>query len=237
MNSPGLVHQNGPTLSAREQEFVARATGTPLLQLDQKKQHHQRPKSAGLVGAIEAREKEKQNMLRGASGLLVQNAVQQRQQQAMQQHMRQGSFGNMNMQMQQNMGMPGMAMGLPLPQQQFMVQPLPPQGAPSMYNFATSPMPAQQLPQGPPSMFNFPTQAPPSTQGYFSHSQQLPSPGFSTPTLGRNSPQQFLGGGPQTFASQQMLPQQPLAPQPYGASWDAQQAAQQQQRRHDMGRR
>ncbi|KAF2756675.1 hypothetical protein EJ05DRAFT_72291 [Pseudovirgaria hyperparasitica] len=135
LNPQGLVNTESAKLSAREQEYVARATGTPLIELDQTKQL-QRPKSSGLVGAIEAREREKRDILqsRSSSGTLVQNALQQRQQQmlqqqqhAMQQHMRANSLGNMSMLMQQNPAM--MNMGVPVQQQPFSPQPfIPPYG-------------------------------------------------------------------------------------------------------------
>jgi len=67
-------------LSAREQEHVARMTGQPLVNMAGNK----KPANAGLVGAIETREKERQQMQHGINNQAVQRAIQ-RQQQAMQQ--------------------------------------------------------------------------------------------------------------------------------------------------------
>ena len=67
-------------LSAREQEHVARVTGSPLINVPSN------PKKGlpgtGLIGAIEAREKEKKDIKEGLSGQMVQHAIAQRQQQA-----------------------------------------------------------------------------------------------------------------------------------------------------------
>ena len=64
-------------LSAREQEHVARVTGSPLITVPR-----QSSQGGGLIGAIEAREREKKEMKEGLSGQMVQNAIVQRQQQA-----------------------------------------------------------------------------------------------------------------------------------------------------------
>lgn len=66
-------------LSAREQELVARATGSPLINVatNAKRQTQQ---SAGLIGTIEAREREKRDIKEGLSGQSVQHAIAQRQQ-------------------------------------------------------------------------------------------------------------------------------------------------------------
>ncbi|RDW78357.1 hypothetical protein BP5796_06209 [Coleophoma crateriformis] len=63
-------------LSAREQEHVARVTGQPLINMASNK-----PTSpgVGLVGAIDLREKEKQQMKQGLTSQAVQNAIAQRQ--------------------------------------------------------------------------------------------------------------------------------------------------------------
>lgn len=65
-------------LSAREQEHVARITGTPLVSMASS--NSAPPPGGGLVGAIEAREREKQQMKQGYSGQAVQQAINQRQQ-------------------------------------------------------------------------------------------------------------------------------------------------------------
>ena len=76
------------TLSAREQEHVARVTGQPLINMAGNKQSA----GAGLVGAIETREKEKLQMKQGINSQAVQNAIAQRQSHGIhQQHPEQSS--------------------------------------------------------------------------------------------------------------------------------------------------
>ena len=67
-------------LSAREQEHVARVTGSPLINMASNPR--QAPPGSGLIGAIEAREREKKEIKEGLSGQMVQHAIAQRQQQA-----------------------------------------------------------------------------------------------------------------------------------------------------------
>ena len=67
-------------LSAREQEHVARITGSPLINIGSNPK--QILPGSGLIGAIEAREKEKKDIKEGLSGQMVQHAIAQRQQQA-----------------------------------------------------------------------------------------------------------------------------------------------------------
>lgn len=73
-------------LSAREQEYVARVTGTPLIAMAGNKSDAQ-PKS-GLVGAIQHREKERAQMKQGVSGQAVAHAIDQRQREQNQQAQR-----------------------------------------------------------------------------------------------------------------------------------------------------
>lgn len=75
-----LVMDYSSTLSAREQEHVARVTGGPLINVNERSKTPD--PSIGLIGAIEAREQEKRNIKEGVSGHLVQAAIAQRQQQA-----------------------------------------------------------------------------------------------------------------------------------------------------------
>ena len=65
-------------LSAREQEHVARITNSPLISMTTN--GRQVSPSGGLIGAIEAREREKKEMKEGLSGQMVQHAIAQRQQ-------------------------------------------------------------------------------------------------------------------------------------------------------------
>ncbi|KAI4187194.1 MAG: hypothetical protein L6R41_002962 [Letrouitia leprolyta] len=94
MNSPADVSAH---LSAREQEHVARVTGSPLINMAANSPRPgQGPPGGGLVGAIEAREKEKREIREGVSSHMVQHAIAQRQQhnqaQQQQQQQRQQSF-------------------------------------------------------------------------------------------------------------------------------------------------
>lgn len=64
-------------LSAREQEVVARMTGGPLLSNVNQKNRTPDP-NVGLIGAIEARDQEKENIKRGLQGKMLQAALDQR---------------------------------------------------------------------------------------------------------------------------------------------------------------
>ncbi|KAL5046390.1 hypothetical protein BDW71DRAFT_214644 [Aspergillus fruticulosus] len=67
-------------LSAREQEHVARMTGSSFFNLSGDKQKTPPPVNPmGLVGAIDAREQEKRLMKEGMSNQMVQHAIAQRQ--------------------------------------------------------------------------------------------------------------------------------------------------------------
>ncbi|OQN95610.1 hypothetical protein B0A48_18315, partial [Cryoendolithus antarcticus] len=77
--------QQAANLSAREQMHVARATGTPLLDMsnDTIKQRQQDEALPGLVGAIGAREREKAALNKAGSNrssMVVENAIRARQQ-------------------------------------------------------------------------------------------------------------------------------------------------------------
>jgi CCR4-NOT transcriptional complex subunit CAF120 len=69
------------SLSAREQEHIAKMTGQPLVNMAQN--NNRLSMGGGLIGAIEAREKDKQQMKAGINSQAVQHAIAQRQQQAM----------------------------------------------------------------------------------------------------------------------------------------------------------
>ena len=77
-------------LSAREQEHVARVTNSPLINMAGNNKKNL-PQGGGLIGAIEAREKEKREIKQGLSGQMVQHAIHQRQQQSQGQQQRQPS--------------------------------------------------------------------------------------------------------------------------------------------------
>ncbi|APA06465.1 hypothetical protein sscle_02g012350 [Sclerotinia sclerotiorum 1980 UF-70] len=75
-------------LSAREQVFVAKMTGGPLIAMA-KDNNKNNIVSAGLVGAIDSREKEKQYVKQGVNSQSVQHAIALRQQQLAQQQLEQ----------------------------------------------------------------------------------------------------------------------------------------------------
>lgn len=80
-------------LSAREQEHVARMTGSSFFNLsanNTKPVTHVDP--AGLVSAIDAREREKKSMKEGMSNQMVEYAIAQRQQQVQQQQQQQAQM-------------------------------------------------------------------------------------------------------------------------------------------------
>lgn len=64
-------------LSAREQEVVARMTGSPLISNVNQKNRTPDP-NVGLIGAIEARSQEKENIKKGLQGKMLEAAIDQR---------------------------------------------------------------------------------------------------------------------------------------------------------------
>ncbi|KAI0139335.1 hypothetical protein GGR57DRAFT_509618 [Xylariaceae sp. FL1272] len=80
----GQATPNASHLSAREQEHVARVTGQPLINIAGNK-IPAAAQGAGLVGAIEAREREREQMKHGFSGQAAQQVIEQRQQHQQQQ--------------------------------------------------------------------------------------------------------------------------------------------------------
>jgi hypothetical protein len=68
------------SLTPRGQEHIARVTGQPVINMAQN--NNRQALGGGLVGVIEAREKEKQQMKQGINSQAVQQAIAQRQQQA-----------------------------------------------------------------------------------------------------------------------------------------------------------
>ncbi|KAH6682275.1 SKG3 protein [Plectosphaerella plurivora] len=201
----------GSNLFAREQEQIARMTGGPLVSMGGGRGGPQQAPSGGLVGAIDVRERERQQMKQGVNSQAVQHAINQRQQhqhnmqqqqyhqqqqQQMQYHQQQQQ--QQAMYQQQNMGRGGgpgpgpYGPPRPHPQQQYGAPMSPGHGA-----FPRGqPMQGQQMQmpmrQGPP-----------------------PSPGFMPPQG------QFMGGGPR--------PQSPGGM--YGGRGGAPQQQQQQQGR------
>ncbi|KAI0545776.1 hypothetical protein F4679DRAFT_588237 [Xylaria curta] len=79
----GQQSQGESHLSAREQEHVSRVTGSPLINMAGNKNTSQA--GSGLVGAIEVREREREQMKHGWASQAAQNAIQRQQQQQQQQ--------------------------------------------------------------------------------------------------------------------------------------------------------
>ncbi|KAI0459595.1 hypothetical protein F5B21DRAFT_511275 [Xylaria acuta] len=80
----GQQSQGESHLSAREQEHVSRITGSPLINMAGNKNAPQA--GGGLVGAIEVREREREQMKHGWTSQAAQNAIQRQQQQTYQQY-------------------------------------------------------------------------------------------------------------------------------------------------------
>ncbi|THC93917.1 hypothetical protein EYZ11_006599 [Aspergillus tanneri] len=74
-------------LSAREQEHVARMTGSSFFNISSEKKQETKVNPMGLVGAIDAREREKKGIMEGMSNQMVQHAIAQRQHHFQQQQM------------------------------------------------------------------------------------------------------------------------------------------------------
>ncbi|KAH7170846.1 PH domain-containing protein [Dactylonectria macrodidyma] len=183
------------SLSAREQEQVAKMTGTPLISMAGNQR--QQGQGSGLVGAIEAREMEKQYMKQGVSSQ-VQQAINQRQQQqtnaykqqlAQQQRMAQQQMAQQQQQMAQQQQM--MAQQQAYQQQQMMAErsmspqpPYSPMGrgggpgpySPGPYSPGGPPYGGQQLGYG---------QPPQAAYGQPSFSRPLQSPQFMPPPQGQ----------------------------------------------------
>ncbi|EMD94049.1 hypothetical protein COCC4DRAFT_58544 [Bipolaris maydis ATCC 48331] len=245
-----LLEQRPTTLSAREQEQVARMTNTPLLDLSQnsKKSQQQEPPT-GLTGLIDNREKERaaSKINRNSYSATMQVEIdrrtlqnqqrqimeaQQRQQMMMQQHMQQ--------QMQQQYAMaqstyaPSM-MGTPSGMAAPSVMGTPSvMGAPSVMGLPTGPA----TPSGASVMgYSTPNQMHSmyqQQQQYFPQQVSTPYmqvPGaWTTPTgqmpQGQYFPQQPMQGYSNVSQQQQQQQQQQAPTQAYGASFDqAQEAA------------
>ncbi|KAJ4345785.1 uncharacterized protein N0V89_011920 [Didymosphaeria variabile] len=198
-----LIDQRPTSLSAREQEQVARITNTPLLDLSKKNKKEQKPSSAGLTAYIDYREKEKAaaKSNRGTSAAM-QTEIDRRMMAAQQRQMMEMQHMGQQAQIGQPMAMTPSGYATP----NMMATP---QGYPQAYAYST-PQQMQQMYQ---------------QQGYFPQ-QMTPMPGpmpggWGTPSPQSMPPQYFMQ---QPQQQQQQYQQQP-ATQPYGASFDQAQAA------------
>lgn len=86
----GGQHLGESPLSAREQEHVSRVTGSPLINMVGNKNASQA--GGGLVGAIQVREHEREQMKHGYTSQAAQNAIQRQQQQQLQQQQHQQTY-------------------------------------------------------------------------------------------------------------------------------------------------
>ena len=200
-NAANLQGDYSANLSAREQEHVARVTGSPLINMAGKS-GKQTPQGGGLVGAIEAREQEKKDIRQGMSNQAVQHAIAQRQQHGQGSQSRQQSYNAPTPQMH----VPGQWPQTPsvYAQTPGQYQPGPGYGQ-AQYGYG---MPQQQ-----PQTYNQPQYASqtrqqqgtaPATQQYVQN-QQVASPYQQQFQQFQQTPQQY----PQTaFQQQQALRQQ-----------------------------
>ena len=184
-------------LSAREQEHVARVTGSPLINV----KANQKPTSTGqgLIGAIEAREREKKDIKEGLSGQMVQHAIAQRQQLAQQQQLQP------DQQQQIRSSYASSQQGFPSPSPQLHFPGQYPQTPQTLYgNWASPGAPQQQY-------FAQGQQQAPYNQAWMSPSHQAYwSAGFSQPLTQQQQMQQY-----QAQQSQQSQQGQPYQQQGY----------------------
>lgn len=83
-----ILGTNKPTtLSAREQENIARATGTPLIDLTKNAKDTQRPSPAGLVGYVEQRNEQRALAKQNVASAAVQAEIERRKMEAQRQQM------------------------------------------------------------------------------------------------------------------------------------------------------
>lgn len=198
-------------LSAREQEHVARVTGSPLIALNTAK--HAPSPSQGLIGAIDTREKERAQMKAGYSSQTVAQAIDQRQRDQNQQAQRAAQAAYAQQQQQQAQQQAQFAAQQQQQQAQFAPQQRymgdPPQGNQRYAHQQVQQAPGPgSRPQMMPQQGSFSNGAPGPQQGYPQgggggwpgnvphrppqHQQQQPgqsqSPGFQAPPQGQYTP-------------------------------------------------
>lgn len=212
-NTANLIGDYSANLSAREQEHVARVTGSPLISMAGKS-GKQTPQGGGLVGAIEAREQEKKDIKQGMSNQAVQHAIAQRQQHSQGSQSRQQSYNAPT----PVMSIPGQWPQTPslFAQTPGQYQPTPGYGQPQ-YGYG---VPQQQNPiyiQTPYSPQQRQHQGqPPATQQYI-YNQQAASPYQQQQQQFQQTPQQY----PQTAFQQQQNLRQHQGPYQQGQGQQA----------------
>ncbi|KAK3904726.1 hypothetical protein C8A05DRAFT_42242 [Staphylotrichum tortipilum] len=190
-------------LSAREQEHVARVTGSPLIAFASSKGPSQTQN--GLVGAINARERERAQMRQGIGGQAVAQAIDQRQREQNQQAHRaaQAAFAQQQHHQQAQQ------------QAQFAYQQARPQ-TPGGMSMGLG----MDAGYGPPMM-----QARPQTPGGMSMMPGGPAPSVYAPSMvpGMNVRSHSPGPGVGMMSPRQFPPQQQQQrPPPQGAGWGRQ---------------
>lgn len=245
--SAGLINADASQLTAREQEHVARLTGTPLISMTSKNPAAQKePESFGLVSAIAARQKEKENIKQGSRSALVHQAIQARQLHAhaqaeaenrrkmdevqrraeMQMQKEQAALFQQQMQMQQQMQQAANRSSImSLGNMSQMSMPMQPQGMQSMPNLSMmgTPQPQQPSPMNgysPGTPFGM-CQSQNGGGGYFAPQHMAPPP--TGPYMnGLGSITSLNSGGP--VGQHGGMGGGGFTPLPYGASWDRDQA-------------
>ncbi|KAF9876451.1 ph domain protein [Colletotrichum karsti] len=142
-------------LSAREQEHVARMTGSPLISMAGNRNANQ-GQGAGLVGAIQARERERMQAKQGMNTQAVQQAINQRQQQqamAYQQQVQRQQQQQQQQQLQQQQQQAAYQQQMFAQQQQVMspMSPMSPQGMYAQSNMSRGQMSQMGPPRGQPN--------------------------------------------------------------------------------------
>jgi len=179
-----LLDQRPIALSAREQERVARVTGTPLIDLANNPKKKQEPSSTGLTAYIDHREKEKTAAKANRNTAAMQAEIDRRTQAAQQRQIAEIQQQQMN----QQMTMAQSAYGTPT------VVGTPPGYAPAFaYSTPTQMQQMYQAPQG-----YFPQPSPVMPQGmpgaWVSTPQPMQGPYFSQqPTQPQQAPAQAYG--------------------------------------------
>ncbi|KAF2730162.1 hypothetical protein EJ04DRAFT_474259 [Polyplosphaeria fusca] len=190
-----LLEQRPTSLSAREQEHVARITGTPLLDMSKDSKEKARPASAGLTAIIDNREKEKAAAKANRHTAAMQAEIDRR-----------------TMAAQQRQAYELQQMGQQMPGSFTPTMMGTPQGYPPGFAYSTpSQMPMYQQQQG-----YFPQQG--------VSPMMQPMSGWGTPSP-QPSQGPFFAQQPQQMQQPMQQPVQRPVTQPYGASYDQAQAA------------
>ncbi|KAK8229603.1 hypothetical protein HDK77DRAFT_486207 [Phyllosticta capitalensis] len=244
--SAGLINADASQLTAREQEHVARLTGTPLIDMTQNPTKKKEPESFGLVSAIAARQKEKESIKQGSRSALVHQAIQARQlhahaqaeaenrrkmdevqrQAEMRMQKEQAALFQQQMQMQQQMQQAANRNSImSLGNMSQMSMPMQPQGMQSMPNLSMmgTPQPPQHSPMngyspGTPFGMGQPAQ---NGGGYFAPQHMAPPPTAGPYMNGLGSMTSLHSGAVSQHGG---MGGGGFTPLPYGASWDRDQA-------------